>query len=64
MEFDRHTFYIVCSYGMLALAMVIEIIALRVRRRQALRVVAAQGDSADSESNMAPQARRKHEIPA
>tara|TARA_R110002049_G_scaffold178148_2_gene345336 strand:+ start:579 stop:767 length:189 start_codon:yes stop_codon:yes gene_type:complete len=37
MEFDRHTFYIVCSYGMLALAALIEIWAVRRRRRQALR---------------------------
>ena len=37
MEFDRHTFYIVCSYGMLALAMLLEIIMIRRRRQHALR---------------------------
>ncbi len=48
MEFDRHTFYIACSYGMLALAMLVEIIMIRRRRQQALqhaRTIAALKES-------------------
>ncbi|MEZ5657710.1 MAG: heme exporter protein CcmD [Burkholderiaceae bacterium] len=37
MEASRHTFYIVASYGMLALAVVVELIALRQRRAKARR---------------------------
>ncbi|MGH1360325.1 MAG: heme exporter protein CcmD [Burkholderiaceae bacterium] len=37
MEFDRHTFYIVAAYGMVVIAVLIELWSLRQRRRRATR---------------------------
>ncbi|MEZ5649253.1 MAG: heme exporter protein CcmD [Burkholderiaceae bacterium] len=37
METSRHTFYIVASYGMLALAVIAELIAIRRSRTRARR---------------------------
>jgi heme exporter protein D len=36
---NDHTFYIAMSYGALAVAIVVEIVSLRLRRAQALRGV-------------------------
>lgn len=35
MEFDRHTFYIVCAYGMVILAVIVELWSARRRHRLA-----------------------------
>ncbi|MFK7965847.1 MAG: heme exporter protein CcmD [Burkholderiaceae bacterium] len=37
MEFDRHTFYIAASYGMVIVAIIIEMLAVRRRRASALQ---------------------------
>ena len=35
MEIDRHTYYIAASYGMVVIAIIIELIAVRKRRSNA-----------------------------
>jgi len=49
LEFDRHTFYIAASYGMVAIAIIIELIAVRKRRtaarQQAMLMSAVEASS-------------------
>lgn len=72
MDGDRdavHAFFIACSYGMTALAIIVEIVAARRRRRRAAQVAAALAEDdprpePPSFTSTAPSARGSHEIPA
>lgn len=67
MDPDRdalHAFYLACAYGMVALAVIVELLAVRRSRRRARQVAAAFDDPEPVTHRSTPDGRNSDEIPA